>query len=86
MNIDEQEILRMALVGYAMELVKIQDQIESVRIMLTIANSPVADQVESVELELDARLSVEGRARIIAANKKRWANAKREKSRKGGRG
>lgn len=39
MNIDEQEILRMALVGYAMELVKIQDQIDSVRAMLAVANA-----------------------------------------------
>ena len=59
MNINEQEILRMAMVGYAMELVKIQDQIDSVRVMLAIANSPIVRMAEK---------------------------AKREKSRKGGRG
>lgn len=38
---DEREVLEMALAGYAMKREAIEREIERVRLMLTVANSPI---------------------------------------------
>lgn len=58
-ELNEAEVLEMALAGYALKRDAIEREIERVQVMLTIENSPIMRMYEK---------------------------AKREKSRKGGRG
>ena len=51
MVIEEKELLRMALVGYGFELVKIHQQIDTVRAMLAVANSPIVRMAEKAKRE-----------------------------------
>lgn len=88
MQIEDKELLEMALVGFGMRLAEIDRQISEVRARLAIGNGdtlPVGPggaewPVRFVPRErLGKRgLSPEGRARIVAATRKRWAAYRRE--------
>jgi hypothetical protein len=67
MNIDK-ELLEMALVGYEAKAKAIQTRITEIRPLLgesVTIQTPVG--------EIDKRLTEDGKARIVAANRKRWA-------------
>lgn len=76
MNITETELLQHALIGYQAQLEETQRRIEDVRRRLSGA-------AEAVEERPKRHLSAKGRAAIIAATKRRWAKARREKRAKG---
>ena len=84
MHIEEKELMEMALIGYGMELARIDQQISEVRAMLALGDrtADIAEAVHDHFAEMDRptrHISPEGRARIIAATKKRWAAWRREK-------
>jgi hypothetical protein len=72
MTITQTELLQHALIGYQAQLEEIQRRMEDVRGRLNSAAPPV-------EARPKRHLSAKGRAAIIAATKRRWAKARREK-------
>jgi hypothetical protein len=48
---DNRELLEMALAGYALKRAGIENEIERVRVMLTIANSPIVRMFEKMKRE-----------------------------------
>ena len=78
MQIEEREVLEMALIGYGMHLARIDQQISEVRARIRAAmwekekaiNAAVASLYRAT---MKPKLSPEGAARIAAANRKRWA-------------
>lgn len=81
--IDQNELYEMALIGYAMKRENIEREQERIRLLL--ATDGFAHPPASVPKAKPAKrhLSPEGRARIIAGTKARWARYR--KARKGGR-
>jgi hypothetical protein len=77
-GIPETELLEHALIGYQ----KRRDEIEAARLQLA---ARIDDLKESADFapRPRRRLSPEGRGRIIAATKRRWAKLRRMKRAKG---
>jgi hypothetical protein len=48
---NERELLEMALAGYALKRAGIENEIERVRVMLAIANSPIMRMAEKAKRE-----------------------------------
>jgi hypothetical protein len=76
--IEKTELLQRALLGFQVQRERIDTQMEEVRRRLNGAVAPPADEEQP-----KCRLSAKGRAAIIAATKRRWAKARREKRNKG---
>lgn len=76
MNITQTELLQHALVGYQAQREEIQRRMEDIQRRLNGGAVPVDERPKR-------HLSAEGRAAIIAATKRRWAKARREKRNKG---
>ena len=74
----DQEILRMALVGYEAEREKINEKLFEIRALLGGRSTTAA--VEEAPVRKRRRMSKEARARISAATKARWAAFRREKA------
>lgn len=72
MTITQTELLQHALIGYQGQLEEIQRRMEDVRRRLDGATTPAKERPKR-------HLSAKGRAAIIAATKRRWAKARREK-------
>lgn len=72
MNITQTELLQHALIGYQAQVEEILRRMEDVRRRLNSAAVRVDERPKR-------HLSAKGRAAIIAATKRRWAKARREK-------
>jgi hypothetical protein len=72
MTITQTELLQHALIGYQAQLEEIQRRMEDVRGRLNSAATPAEERPKR-------HLSAKGRAAIIAATKRRWAEVRREK-------
>jgi hypothetical protein len=80
-NIANTELLAAALVGYQHQLDEIQSKIAEIRDKL--GTGPVARSAKTaapVARRKKRRMSAEGRARIAAAQRARWAKAKKAKA------
>ncbi len=73
----DDDLLRMALVGYEIEKEKIENKIADIRGQLGITN-PTATATEQAAPKR-SRLSASARRRIALAQKRRWAEARKEK-------
>jgi hypothetical protein len=73
-SISETELLKHALIGYQRR----RDEIEAARLQLAARINGLKEPVSDAPRPR-RRLSPEGRARIIAATKRRWAKARRMK-------
>lgn len=77
MRIANEELLQMALAGYGLKLAEIDRQIEGIQTMLAngVGLFPVmpGGQMAAVRVERKRRISPEGKARIAAATRRRWA-------------
>ena len=72
MTISQKELLEYALVGFEARRAEIKHKIADIRLRLGGSRDVVPAPKRRV-------LSPEGRARIIAATKRRWAKARRAK-------
>jgi hypothetical protein len=72
MTITQTELLQHALIGYQAQVEEILRRMEDLRRRLNSEAAPV-------EARPKRHLSAKGRAAIIAATKRRWAKARREK-------
>jgi hypothetical protein len=80
-NIANTELLAAALVGYQHQLDEIQSKITGIRDKLGIApGARSANPAAPVARRKKRRMSAEGRARIAAAQRARWAKAKKAKA------
>ena len=71
------DILKAALVGYQQELDRIKGKIADLQRQLGRRSEPATAQARAARKH---HVSAEGRARIAAAQKKRWAAAKRQQA------
>jgi hypothetical protein len=70
-------ILEAALLGYQQQLSEINARIADLRRRLGGRSAPAAAAVPRNAQKKQHRISAEGRARIAAAQRKRWAAAKK---------
>lgn len=83
MQIKERELLEMALIGFGMRAAEIDRQISSVRAQLALGETPASvKRIAEHTTPGFRKLSPEGRARIVAATRKRWAAYRRAKARR----
>jgi hypothetical protein len=76
-NSHDAEFLAAALAGYQCKLEEIQARMAEIKAQLSGASSPAK---AAGPAKKKRRLSPEGRARIIAATKKRWAAVRKAKA------
>ena len=76
----DNSVLRMALVGYEIERKRLADEIERVQNLLGVhAAMPTPDGAQPAKRKR-RKLSAAGRARIVAALKRRWAAKRKAKA------
>jgi hypothetical protein len=76
---DQNELLRMALIGYEVEREKIDEKMSEIRSLISGGTTKTAAE-EAAPVRKRRRMSKEARARISAATKARWAAFRREKA------
>lgn len=78
-NSHDTEFLAAALAGYQCKLAEIEERMAEIRARIAAA-SPASSAKAAAPAKKKRRLSPEGRARIIAATKKRWAAVRKAKA------
>jgi hypothetical protein len=74
------EFLAAALAGYQCKLAEIEARMDDLRKRIAAASPAPSAKPAAAPAKKKRRLSPEGRARIIAATKKRWAAVRKAKA------